>query len=223
MSAADPVDRASGRLVPLPDVPFLVGELDPSAVLEPFVAEGVLVDNDVNWAALAEREHGCASGVDDFVHVHLGEGLGAAVVGDGRLHGGLAGEIAHVITAGPDGSAMPLPEVFAALGLRREESTAVDVDAVRDALGITDVARPLARAVCGVLSSVVALVNPELVVLGGPWAPAVVPAVAEEFARWPRNAPVASGQVTDPEEAGARSSAAEELRERLIASARSAP
>src|SRR4051812_13897273 len=33
ISAADPVDRATGRLVELPDAPFLVGELDPRAVL----------------------------------------------------------------------------------------------------------------------------------------------------------------------------------------------
>src|SRR5215510_13583800 len=33
VSAADPVDRASGRLVELPDAPFLLGELDAAAVL----------------------------------------------------------------------------------------------------------------------------------------------------------------------------------------------
>ncbi|WP_253195678.1 ROK family protein [Streptomyces sp. JHA26] len=125
VSAADPVDRASGRLVQLPDAPFLVGALDPAAVLAPHVAGRVLVDNDVNWAARAERHAGCAAGIDDFVYVHLGEGLGCAVVTDGavrRGHHGLAGEIAHVCTAGPDGTAMPLTEVFAALGLRRPDS-----------------------------------------------------------------------------------------------------
>ena len=58
----------------------------------------------------------------DFVYLFLGEGLGCAVVSDGEVrrgHAGLAGEIAHVVTAGPDGVAMPLTEVFAALGLRR--------------------------------------------------------------------------------------------------------
>ena len=38
VSAADPVDRATGRLVHLPDAPFLVGDLDPVAVLAPLVA-----------------------------------------------------------------------------------------------------------------------------------------------------------------------------------------
>ncbi len=33
VSAADPVDRATGRLVHLPDAPFLVGELSPADLL----------------------------------------------------------------------------------------------------------------------------------------------------------------------------------------------
>ena len=56
VSAADPVDRATGRLVHLPDAPFLLGELDPVEVLRPHVDGPVIVDNDVNWAARAERD-----------------------------------------------------------------------------------------------------------------------------------------------------------------------
>src|SRR4051794_14722326 len=48
VSAADPVDRETGRLVELPDAPFLVGELDPPAILAGAVTGPVLVDNDVN-------------------------------------------------------------------------------------------------------------------------------------------------------------------------------
>src|SRR5690349_3648120 len=55
VSAADPVDRATGRLVNLPDTPFLVGELSPVDLLAELVDGPVLVDNDVNWAARAER------------------------------------------------------------------------------------------------------------------------------------------------------------------------
>ena len=86
---------------------------------------------------------------------------------------GIAGEIAHVITAGPDGAAMRFLDVFGALGLRHPESTAIDLGALNAA--ITDAAPAasslgaLARAIGGVLSSVVALCDPELVVLGGPW------------------------------------------------------
>jgi DNA-binding Lrp family transcriptional regulator len=58
VSAADPVDRATGRLVHLPDAPFLLGELSPQDVLAGLVDGPVLVDNDVNWAARAERAAG---------------------------------------------------------------------------------------------------------------------------------------------------------------------
>ena len=90
VSAADPVDRATGRLVHLPDSPFLIGEFDPVGELRGFVSGEVVVDNDVNWAARAEVGGG------DFAYLHLGAGLGCAVVADGvvlRGHGGLAGEV----------------------------------------------------------------------------------------------------------------------------------
>src|ERR1700742_2223535 len=123
VSAADPVDRATGRMVHLPDSPFLLGDLDPVAILAPLVAGPVTVDNDVNWAARAERAHaGGRPPLDDFAYVYRGEGLGCAVVSDGEVrrgHAGLAGEIAHLLTAGPDGRATSLIEVFRPLGLRR--------------------------------------------------------------------------------------------------------
>ena len=56
VSAADPVDRATGRLVHLPDAPFLPGELDPVQILAPSVRGPVIVDNDGNWAARAEHD-----------------------------------------------------------------------------------------------------------------------------------------------------------------------
>lgn len=229
ISAADPVDRTTGRLVQLPDAPFLVGALDPVAVLEPFVPGPVLVDNDVNWAARAERGHGRAVDVDDFVYVHLGEGLGCAVVNDGvvrRGHHGLAGEIAHLVTAGPGGAAMPLTEVFAALGLRRPAATAIDVCALRSATsGPGEEARRtrdvLARAVSGVLTAAVALADPELIVLGGEWgsSPGMIAAVGDQFGRGPRHVPVAAAELSSPELAGARNRAVEELRSIIVRSA----
>ncbi|MGV9342523.1 ROK family protein [Streptomyces sp. NPDC003688] len=230
VSAADPVDRASGRLVRLPDAPFLVGDLDPAAVVAPQVNGPVLVDNDINWAARAERQAGGAAGVDDFVYVHLGEGLGCAVVTDGavrRGHRGLAGEIAHVCVPGPDGMAMPLTEVFAALGLRRDDSTAIDADAVRAAVtgdGGTDPARvrgALARAVGGVLSAAVALTDPDVVVVGGEWGrlPVMIDAIRHQVTGGPRPVPVTAATVTSPELTGARARAVEELRDLIVRSA----
>src|SRR5689334_15191569 len=112
VSAADPVDRSTGRLVQLPDAPFLLGELDPVEVLAPLVDGPVAVDNDVNWAAQAERDHDRT--LTDFVYLYLDEGLGGAIVSDGEVRrggSGLAGEIAHLITIGPEGQAIRLIEV----------------------------------------------------------------------------------------------------------------
>jgi len=60
----------------------------------------VLVDNDVNLAALAEMKYGAAKGVEDFVLVRHDTGIGCGVVLGGKLHRGsnwAAGEIAHFI------------------------------------------------------------------------------------------------------------------------------
>jgi predicted NBD/HSP70 family sugar kinase len=209
------VDRATGRLAELPDAPFLVGALDPAAALADVVEGPVTVDNDVNWAARAERR------ADDFVYVYLGDGVGAAVVSDAEVrrgHAGLAGEIAHVTTVGPDGAAMPLTEVFAALGLRRPGSTAVDAPAL---LAATELHEPLARAVAGVLTAAVALADPEVIVVGGTWGPALVPALAREFARAPRHVPVEPAAILDePALAGAREAALDALRDAIVEAAR---
>ena len=89
LSVAGPVDRATGRLVQLPHSPFLVDYLDPVPLLHPALGLDPAVDNDVDRAALAKREAGGARGLDDFVYVYLGPGLGGAVVTGGRIaHGG---------------------------------------------------------------------------------------------------------------------------------------
>jgi predicted NBD/HSP70 family sugar kinase len=226
VSAADPVDRTSGRLVHLPDAPFLVGELSPAEALAPLVAGPVRVDNDVNWAARAERGAAPDGELDDFGYLHLGDGLGCAVVSDGEVrrgHGGLAGEIAHVVTTGARGRATHFTEVFAELGLRRAGSTAIDtarvLDAVarRDARSVATRTR-LAEAVCGVVAALAALTDPGAVVLGGSWGPAILPDVATAFARHPRPVPLRAPRVTgEPSLSGARQQALHDLRDAVLA------
>jgi predicted NBD/HSP70 family sugar kinase len=63
----------------------------------------VTIENDVNLAAMAERAVGAAQGVEDFVLVWIGVGLGLATVLGGRLHrgvGGAAGEIGYLPVPG---------------------------------------------------------------------------------------------------------------------------
>src|SRR3954469_5684359 len=229
VSAADPVDRATGRLIHLPDAPFLVGELDPVEILAPLVAGPITVDNDVNWAARAERAAGHQGELDNFAYLYLGEGLGCAVVADGEVrrgHGGLAGEIAHLLTRGRAGHAVAFTEVFAELQLRRPNSTAIDVPALmRAADAATDptdgVLAALAEAVCGVLTALVALTDPRLVVLGGTWGPhpALLRAVSEALAHQPRAVPVQVARITmEPSLAGARHHGLHDLRTCILTS-----
>src|SRR4051795_11664499 len=218
VSAADPVDRTTGRLVHLPDAPFLVGALSPVEVLSPLVAGSVTVDNDVNWAARAERAAADPGELEDFAYLYLGEGLGCAIVAAGEVRrgaGGLAGEIAHLLTSGPGGRAVAFTEVFAELQLRRPSSTAIDVPALLSAVDAGGVLATLADAVCGVLAAVVALTDPQVVVVGGTWGtcPVVLQAVSDRSGRLPRSALVRAASVTsEPSLTGARHQALRDLR-----------
>jgi predicted NBD/HSP70 family sugar kinase len=67
----------------------------------------VVIENDVNLAAMAERAAGAAAGADDFVLVWLDVGLGLAAMLGGQLHrgtAGAAGEIGYLLVHGA-----PLP------------------------------------------------------------------------------------------------------------------
>jgi predicted NBD/HSP70 family sugar kinase len=228
LSAADPVDRSTGRLVQLPDTPFLLGELDPVEVLAPLVNGPVTVDNDVNWAAQAERDHD--STLTDFVYLYLDEGLGGAIVSDGEVRrggSGLAGEIAHLITIGPAGQAIRLIDVFGELGLRQNDSTAIDVGrllATATETGATR--RALAQAVSGVLTAVAALVDPSLVIVGGSWGshPAILSGIGEAAARLPRQVPIRAAHLTvEPSLTGARFEALARLQAAIVATPQDGP
>ncbi|GAA2629561.1 ROK family transcriptional regulator [Paractinoplanes durhamensis] len=211
VGAADPVDRATGRLVHLPDAPFLVGELDPAAILGP---GPVIVDNDVNWAALAERDTAA-----DFAYLYLDEGLGCAIVNDGavrRGHHGLTGEIAHLLTTGPDGRAVRLIELFGELGLRRPGSTAIDVD--RLLASPPAIHAILGTAVAGAIAAVIALADPQEIVVGGRWGPALLDHIRSATARLPRRVSLRPTRVTsEPVLTGVRAEALGRLRDLITA------
>lgn len=99
------------------------------------------VENDANTAALAEGRYGAARGVEDFLYVKSGEGLGGSVVLNGSLYlgrRGNAGEIGHVSVAGGrlacwcgNVGCLETESSLAAL-LRRVEASFTEVTSVED-------------------------------------------------------------------------------------------
>jgi predicted NBD/HSP70 family sugar kinase len=144
------------------------------------------VDNDVNLAAVAELSGGVARGVQDFVLLWVDEGLGAAIVIDGRVRVGAtggAGEVAFLplpgtplvrdVRRGNAGAFQELcggPAVLAlarSLGLRATSAQA----AVRAALDTPgsgdDLLATLGHRLAVGIAAVVAVLDPTLVVLSG--------------------------------------------------------
>jgi predicted NBD/HSP70 family sugar kinase len=84
------VSSGGGPIALAGDIPGL-GERDLGGELEDRLGLSVTLENDVNLAALGEQWRGVAQGVDDFVFLSIGTGLGAGIVLDGRLHRGRHG------------------------------------------------------------------------------------------------------------------------------------
>jgi glucokinase len=98
----DGVLTAAPNLVDIAN--FRVGEL-----LSGRLGHVVHVDNDATCAVAAEWKVGAAVGLDDFVMVTLGTGIGGGLVVSGRLArgtNGFAGEIGHMVID-PDGPFCP--------------------------------------------------------------------------------------------------------------------
>jgi glucokinase len=69
------------------------------SALEKALGVTVIVENDVNMAAIGERTYGSARDIDDFVFIAVGTGIGAGIVMGGELYRGAhwsAGEIGYM-------------------------------------------------------------------------------------------------------------------------------
>ena len=152
------------------------------------IGVNVDVDNDANLAAVAERRHGCAAGVDSFAVFWLGEGLGLAIDLGGKLLRGArggAGEIGYMplfdpSRAGAEPRTVPLADLTdlvggpAVLALAKQHGHAgrTPEEAVATAAGDPVFLAALADRVAVGLAAVVAVLDPPLVVLAGPVAKA---------------------------------------------------
>jgi len=187
----------------------------------------VALDNDVNLAAIAERAVGAGQDVASFALLWLGDGLGLAVDLGGTLHRGAAGGAGEI-------GYLPVP--------RAAEGLVAGAEDLTDLLGGEAVAPLLAnldddalnaladRVVLGVVP-VLAVLDPELVVLGGPTGAAggsrLAELVAERLSgiesrrlehssRW-RPAVRESGIAGPPVLGGARRMLVGRIHDRLVA------
>ena len=167
------VDRTPNLNLP-PDFPL-------RERLERTLARPVAVDNDANMAALAEHTAGAGKGARVSLTVTVGTGVGCGIVVDGRVLKGAfggAGEIGHMALAsqgaacgcGVQGCAEPMASGSGLIARAREAG--LDVRNAREVFESSD-----PRAVAAIdhmldhlaqmLSAATALLNPDVIVVGG--------------------------------------------------------
>lgn len=94
-----PVDFGHGVLVAPPLMPGWENFLIRDFFKDIFSSAFVVVDNDVNIMALGEQRAGGAVGIDHFIFIKIGTGIGAGIISNGRIHrgaDGCAGDIGHI-------------------------------------------------------------------------------------------------------------------------------
>ena len=178
-----PIDQRTGTVVQGAILPEWVGIH--LLELEKRLHFPVVFDNDANLGALAEVTWGPHNTVDNLVFVKIGSGIGAGLILGGHPFSGslgITGEIGHeTITdngvachCGYRGCLETVAStsvMMALLGTRAPVSTA---DIVRNALsGDSATLRVLDDAGAAIgrgLASIANLINPEVIVIGGPLA-----------------------------------------------------
>ena len=178
-----PVEFSTGRPANPPIMPGWDG-FDVRGWLRPHLGAQVLVDNDVNIAALGERQQGWPE-VDHLLFVKVATGLGSGIVSEGHLQRGAqgtAGDIGHVRVAGAGATpchcgntgcleaVASAPAIARALRAKGHDVQSSD-DLIRlverseiDAIGAV---RQAGRMIGEVLATCVSLINPSVIVLGG--------------------------------------------------------
>ena len=144
-----------------------------------------VIENDVDAAAVAEREHGHGRDASTFAFVSVGTGIGMGLVLEGKLHRGAhgaAGEIAFLPLADSEldprdarrqgalesaASAAAVVRAARRAGTRLRSARSVFAAAAAGDERAQEVVAGQASIVARALAAIVAVVDPELIVLGG--------------------------------------------------------
>ncbi|WP_062079249.1 ROK family transcriptional regulator [Demequina globuliformis] len=207
-----PVEHMTGRPV---DPPIMPGwdRFDVPGMLGDAFGVPALVDNDVNVMAMGERNEHWPD-IEDLLFVKVSTGIGAGVYSGGRVQRGaqgIAGDIGHVFVPGADdvvcrcGSMGCLEAVAAGPAIAATlREAGLDVHSPQDVVAAVlqgDIeavraVREAGRVIGQVLTTCVSLINPALIVLGGPIANAGdhLLAGAREVI-YTRSTPLASGSL----------------------------
>ncbi len=124
------VVEASGKLALAENVPGLEGRAF-GEELSDRLGLPVVLENDVNLAALGEQWLGVAQGVDDFAFLSIGTGMGLGLVLGGNLHRGhhgAAGEVDYALVGlgvDVDPSGASLPELTARMAAKGQTTSSL--------------------------------------------------------------------------------------------------
>jgi predicted NBD/HSP70 family sugar kinase len=183
VSVAKPVDPRTQTVIELPETPYPEGLIQPAEILAGRIDAPLLVDNDVNMAALGEQRSGVAKEVPNFVFLYVGAGIGLGLVVEGHLvrgARGLAGEIGYLpCRSDPTGERHGLARAVAEFGLGPRRKDAWYADTVTEARSLLRAAEhgdhealtavaQAGRALGEAATAVTSVVDCEMIVLGGP-------------------------------------------------------
>ncbi|WP_426007292.1 ROK family transcriptional regulator [Paenarthrobacter sp. NyZ202] len=178
-----PVEHLTGRPVKPPIMPGW-DQFDVVGFIQSILDVPVLVDNDVNIMALGERAS-YWSDHSNFFFVKVATGIGSGIISNGELQrgaNGTAGDLGHTATPGAEdvqcacGNVGCLEAVASGPAISRElKRLGVEAGNGSDVLRLVSEGNLLAiqalrdagRAIGGVLATVVNLLNPSVIVVGG--------------------------------------------------------
>jgi predicted NBD/HSP70 family sugar kinase len=182
------VDQASGRVTSLAYNVVPEGGFDPLEVIRERFDLPVLVENNVNLSAVGEKWFGLARGISTMVFISIGAGIGMGIIIDDELvrgaHGA-AGEIGYLPLAGDPFNPRHrlhggLEDEIGAAGIvaafnERRDAEDPELSSVHEVFELAASGSSAARSVVDhvasrlgtAIATVCAILDPELVVLGG--------------------------------------------------------